>query len=84
MTRIVGDALREHLPEALIHQSEVELLVSTTTVPGLLRQLVWKDGKAVKASGFEFRNTSKASKVELEDLKGTADLPEHFTKGASK
>ena len=56
MTRIVGDALREHLPEALIHRSEVELLVSTTTVPGLLHQLVWKDGRAVIHSSRERRD----------------------------
>ncbi|WP_291992985.1 DUF2092 domain-containing protein [Candidatus Accumulibacter sp. ACC003] len=44
----------------------------------------WKTGKAVKADGFAFKNTSKATMVKLEDLKGTGDLPEHFTKGASK
>lgn len=44
----------------------------------------WKTGKAVAASGFEFKNTSKASKVKLEELKGTGDLPEHFSKGGSK
>jgi len=44
----------------------------------------WKSGKAVAASGFEFKNTSKATAVKLEDLKSTGDLPEHFTKGESK
>jgi hypothetical protein len=44
----------------------------------------WKTGKAVAASSFEFKNTSKASMVKLEDLKGTGDLPEHFTKGERK
>ena len=44
----------------------------------------WKVGKAVTAASFAFKNTSKATQVKLEDLKGTGDLPEHFTKGASK
>jgi hypothetical protein len=44
----------------------------------------WKTGKAVKADSFAFKNTSKATMVKLEELKGTGDLPEHFTKGASK
>nr|WP_245754504.1 DUF2092 domain-containing protein [Candidatus Accumulibacter aalborgensis] len=44
----------------------------------------WKTGKAVTAGSFAFKNTSKATMVKLEELKGTGDLPEHFTKGASK
>lgn len=44
----------------------------------------WKTGKAVAASSFQFKNTSKAAMVKLEDLKGTGDLPEHFTPGESK
>ncbi len=44
----------------------------------------WKTGKAVTAGSFAFKNSSKASKVKIEELKGTGDLPEHFTKGASK
>jgi hypothetical protein len=44
----------------------------------------WKTGKAVKAGSFAFKNTSKATQVKLEDLKGTGDLPEHFSKGTSK
>ena len=44
----------------------------------------WKAGKAVKTGTFEFKNTSKASKVDFADLKGTGDLPEHFTPGGSK
>lgn len=44
----------------------------------------WKTGKAVAASNFKFKNTSNATKVTIEDLKGTGDLPEHFTKGEKK
>ncbi|WP_313952956.1 DUF2092 domain-containing protein [Accumulibacter sp.] len=44
----------------------------------------WKTGKAVAASDFKFKNSSKAAKVTLEDLKGAGDLPDHFVIGESK
>lgn len=44
----------------------------------------WKTGSAVQAGSFAFNNTSKASKVDIADLKGTGDLPEHFAIGESK
>jgi len=44
----------------------------------------WKTGNEVAATDFSFRNPTNADKVELEDLKGTDELPEHFTIGASK
>ncbi len=43
----------------------------------------WKTGDEV-AADFSFKNTTKAKKVELKDLKGTDDLPEHFKMGESK
>ena len=44
----------------------------------------WKDGEAVAATDFSFKNASNAEKVELKDLKGTGDLPDHFTIGEEK
>ena len=44
----------------------------------------WKTGKEVAASDFEFKNTSKASKVDLKDLQGAGDLPDQFVTGESK
>ena len=44
----------------------------------------WKTGDEVAAAGFSFKNPTKARKVELENLEGTGELPEHFMIGASK
>ncbi|MGB5443129.1 MAG: DUF2092 domain-containing protein, partial [Gammaproteobacteria bacterium] len=44
----------------------------------------WKTGKQVAATDFSFRNTTNASKVDLENLKGTDELPDHFMIGESK
>ena len=44
----------------------------------------WKTGGEVAATEFRFKNTTNAEKVELKDLKGTNDLPDHFTKGDAK
>ncbi len=44
----------------------------------------WKTGKEVAAADFSFRNKTNASKVELENLKGTDELPDNFTIGESK
>ena len=44
----------------------------------------WKTGKQVAATDFSFRNTTNARKVELENLKGTDELPDHFMIGESK
>jgi hypothetical protein len=38
----------------------------------------WKTGGEVALTDFRFKNSTKADKVELKDLKGTADLPDHF------
>ena len=35
----------------------------------------------VAETDFHFRNLTKAEKVDLKDLKGTDDLPDHFMKG---
>jgi hypothetical protein len=43
----------------------------------------WKTGD-VATTDFSFKNTTKAKKVELKNLKGTDDLPEHFKMGESK
>ena len=46
----------------------------------------WQTGDKVAARDFSFKNTTEAKKVEMEDLKGTGDLPEIFeiVKGESK
>ena len=44
----------------------------------------WKTGGEVAATDFSFKNPTKADKVELKDLKGAADLPDHFKKGGTK
>ena len=44
----------------------------------------WKTGGEVAATDFSFKNPTKAEKVELKDLKGANDLPDHFKKGDAK
>jgi hypothetical protein len=44
----------------------------------------WKTGEEVAKTTFNFTNPTGAEQVELEDLKGAGDLPEHFVKGDSK
>jgi len=38
----------------------------------------------VAATDFHFKNPTQAAKVELNDLKGTDALPDHFTIGGLK
>jgi hypothetical protein len=44
----------------------------------------WKTKAAVAAADFQFKNTTKAEKVDLKDLKGADDLPDHFVMGDAK
>lgn len=44
----------------------------------------WKTGKKVASTDFSFRNATNAKKIELKDLKGTDELPDHFIIGESK
>ena len=44
----------------------------------------WKTGGEVAATDFGFNNSTKAKKVELKDLRGADDLPDHFKKGDVK
>jgi hypothetical protein len=44
----------------------------------------WTTGGEVAATDFSFKNPTKAEKVELNDLKGANDLPDHFMKGDAK
>jgi hypothetical protein len=44
----------------------------------------WKTGDEVATTNFSFKNPTKADKVELKDLKGTDELPDHFKKGEIK
>ena len=44
----------------------------------------WKAGGKMGPSDFTFTNPTKAEKVELKDLRGPDDLPDHFVKGDAK
>lgn len=44
----------------------------------------WKTGGEVPRTDFSFKNPTNAKKVELKDLKGTDELPDHFKKGETK
>lgn len=44
----------------------------------------WETGSKVAATDFNFKNPTKADKVELKDLKGTDELPDHFMIGGTK
>lgn len=44
----------------------------------------WVTGSKVAATDFSFKNTTKAEKVELKNLKGTDELPDHFMMGGTK
>ncbi len=44
----------------------------------------WQAGEQVAATDFSFNNSTKAEKVELKDLKGTAELPDNFKQGDGK
>jgi len=44
----------------------------------------WKTGDEVAAADFSFKNPTKADKVDLNGLKGTNDLPDHYMKGDAK
>jgi hypothetical protein len=44
----------------------------------------WKTEGDVVEFDFNFKNSTKADKVQLKDLKGTATLPDHFKKGDTK
>lgn len=59
--------------------------VTTKDLPGAPQYTVqirgWKTGDEVAATNFSFKNTTDAKKVDLNDLKGTGDLPAHFKTG---
>jgi hypothetical protein len=44
----------------------------------------WKTGDEVGTTDFSFKNTTDAKKVDLKNLEGTGDFPEHFRMGESK
>lgn len=44
----------------------------------------WKTGGEVAAIDFHFKNSTKAEKVDLEDLRDADELPSHFKKGDAK
>jgi hypothetical protein len=62
--------------------------ITTTVIDGSPQYTIdvrdWKTGDEVAAADFSFKNSTNASKVELEDLKGTDALPAHFVIGEAK
>ena len=44
----------------------------------------WKAGDAVAATDFSFTNPTDAKKVDLKNLEGTDELPEHFKIGEAQ
>ena len=62
--------------------------ITTTVIDGSPQYTIdirdWKTGDEVAAADFSFKNPTNASKVELEDLKGTDALPAHFVIGEAK
>ena len=44
----------------------------------------WKTGTDVATTDFLFKNPTNADQVELGDLRGTDELPDHFNKGETK
>ncbi len=44
----------------------------------------WQTGGEVAATDFSFKNSTKAEKVDLKDLKGMDDMPDHFKMGEKK
>ncbi len=41
----------------------------------------WKTGSEVESDNFVFENSTNATKVDVEDLKGMSPLPDHFERG---
>lgn len=62
--------------------------VTTRDLPGAPQYTIqirdWKTGDEVAATDFSFKNPTDAKKVDLKNLEGTGDLPEHFRIGESK
>ncbi len=44
----------------------------------------WKTGDEVASDDFRFKNPTKAKKVDLKELQGTSELPEHFKRGGAQ
>ena len=44
----------------------------------------WKTGSQVASDNFGFKNSTKAKKVDVKDLKGMSALPDHFKRGGNQ
>jgi hypothetical protein len=44
----------------------------------------WKTGSAVASDDFGFKNSTKATKVDVKDLKGMSAFPDHFKGGTAQ
>ena len=44
----------------------------------------WKTGNEVRRDDYRFKNPTKARKVNLKDLQGMSELPDHFKKGGTQ
>ncbi len=50
----------------------------------ILQTRNWKTGGEVSLTDFSYKNPTNSAKIELKDLEGADDLPDHFTKGDTK
>ena len=44
----------------------------------------WKTGNRVASDNFRFKNSTTAKKVDLKDLRGMSELPDHFKRGGTQ
>ena len=44
----------------------------------------WKTGNEVRRDDYRFKNPTKARKVNLKDLQGMSELPDHFKRGGTQ
>ena len=70
------------------HPVPYRFVITSKLVDGGLQYAIqtrnWKTKSAVAAADFDFKNTTKAEKVDLKALRGADDLPDHFVKGDAK
>jgi len=70
------------------HPYPCRYTITTMVLPGAPQYTIqirdWKTGDEVAATDFSFKNPTDAKKVDLKNLQGTGDLPEHFRMGETK
>ncbi len=63
-------------------------VISSTSIEGGPQYSIqvsnWKSGDEVAATDYQFKNATNATQVDLKNLKGTGDLPDHFITGEAQ